>query len=76
MPHPKYSPDCCPYDIFLLREVKIQLKGYLFESAEDTCRAFTKAVEGIPKPTWAEDKWFHYIALCIAAEGSFLKKKI
>ena len=59
LPHPPYSPDLSPCALF--PEVKKQLKGTLFESAEDACRAFTRAVEDIPdipdipKSTWAEE---------------------
>ena len=56
--------------------MKKQLKGTLFESAEDACRAFTRAVEDLPKSTWAEEwnKLLHRMAKCIAAEGRFFEK--
>ena len=44
LPHPPYSPDLSPCDFFLFPEVKKQRKGTLLESAEDACRAFTRAV--------------------------------
>ncbi|WP_419650344.1 hypothetical protein, partial [Thiolapillus sp.] len=67
-----------PCDFCLVPEVKEQLKGTLFESVEDVCRTFTRAVEDIPKSTWAEEwnKWFHRMAKCIAAEGRFFEKKM
>ena len=74
-PHRPYSPDLSPCDFFLIPEVKKQLKGTLFESAEGALRAFTRAVEDIPKLTWAE-KWnkrFHRMTKCIAAEGRFFE---
>ena len=74
--HLPYSPDRSPCDFLLFPEVKKQLKGTLFEIAEDACRAFTRAVEDVPKSTWDEEqnKLFHCMAVCIAAEGRFLKK--
>ena len=76
LPHPPYSPDLSPCDFFLFTEVKKQLNGTLFESAEDVCRAFTRAVEDIPKSTWAEEwnKWFHCMDKCIAVEGMFFEE--
>ena len=74
--YPLYSPDLSPCDFFLFPEVKKQLKGTQFESAEDAGGAFTRAVEDIPKSTWAEE-WntlSHRMAKCIAAEGSFFEK--
>ena len=56
--HPPYSPDLTPCDFFLFPEVRKQLKGTLFESAENECRAFTGAVEDLPKSTWAEEFLF------------------
>ena len=69
LPHP---PDLFLCDLFLFPEVKKQLKGTLFVSTEDACRAFTTAVEDIPKSTWAEEwnKWFHRMAKCIAGESN------
>ena len=53
--------------------MKKQVKGTLFESAEDARRAFTRAVEDIPRSAWDGEwnEWFYRKALCIAAEGSF-----
>ena len=78
LPHPLYSPDLSPCNFFLFPEVKKQLKGTIFESAEDACRAFTRATEDMPKSTWAEE-WnisFHRMAECSAylpKEGSLKK---
>ena len=55
-PHPPCSPDLSPCDFFFFPQVKKQLKGILFESPEDACREFTRAIEDIPRSTWAE-KW-------------------
>ena len=43
--------DLSPCDFSLLPEVKKQLKGTLFESVEDACRAFTRAVEDMLRLT-------------------------
>ena len=52
LPHAPYSPDLSPCDLFYpIPEVKKQLKGTLSESAEDACRAFTRAVEDCLVPT-------------------------
>ena len=74
--YPLYSPALSPCDFFLFPEVKKHLKGILFESAEEACRAFPRAVEDRPKSTWAEEwkTWFHRMAKCKAAEGRFLDK--
>ena len=73
LPHPSYSPDLSPSDFFLVPEVNKQLKGTLFESVEDVCRTFTRAVEDIPKSTWTEEwnKLFHRRSKRTAAEGRF-----
>ena len=76
LPHPPYSPDLSPCYFLLFPEVKEHLKGTLFESAKDTCRVFTRAVEYIPISTWAQEwnKWFHRMGKCTAADGRFLEK--
>ena len=76
LPYPPYSPDLSPCDFFLFPELKRQLNGILFESAEEACRAFPRAVEDRPKSTWAEEwkTWFHRMAKCIAAEERFFEK--
>ena len=74
--YPSYSPDLSPCDFCLVPELKKQLKGTLFDSVEDVCRTFTRAVEDIRKSTKAEEwnKWFHHMAKCRAAEGRFFEK--
>ena len=52
--YPLYSPDLSPCDFFLFPEVKKQMKGTQFESADDACGALARAVEDIPKSTWTE----------------------
>ena len=46
-PHPPYSPDLSPCDLFLSPEVKKRLKGTLFETVRGARRAFTRIVEDI-----------------------------
>ena len=62
LPHPPYSPDLSPCNFYLFPKNEKQLNGIVFESAEDTSRAFKRAVEDIPRSTWAEEwnKWFHF----------------
>ena len=61
LPHSPYSPDLFPCDFLLITKMKKHLKGTLSESAEDVCRAFTRAVEDVAKSTWVEEwnRWFH-----------------
>ena len=47
LPHPPYSPDLSPCDLFLSPEVKKRLKGTLFETVRGARRAFTRIVEDI-----------------------------
>ena len=49
LPHPPYFSDLSPCDFFLSPKVRKQLKGTLFESVEDACRAFTSAIEDVPE---------------------------
>ena len=73
LPHAPYSPDrAVSLRLLPNPEVKKQVKGTLFESAEDARRAFTRAVEDIPRSAWDGEwnEWFYRDALCIAAEGS------
>ena len=73
LPHAPYSPDrALSLRLIPNPEVKKQVKGTLFESAEDACRAFTRAVEDLPRSAWDGEwnEWFYREVLCIAAEGS------
>ena len=77
MPHAPYSPDrALSLRLLPNPEVKKQVTGTLLESAEDARRAFTRAVEDIPRSAWVGEwnEWFYREALCIAAEGSFFEK--
>jgi len=35
IPHPPYSPDLAPCDLFLVPEMKLQLKGRRFDTIEE-----------------------------------------
>jgi histone-lysine N-methyltransferase SETMAR len=50
-PHPPYSPDLAPSDLFLFDYVKERLKGMEFQSDEELFHAIGEVVTGIESET-------------------------
>jgi hypothetical protein len=50
-PHPSYSPDLAPSDVFLFCDVKERLKGMVFPSYEELLDGIGEVVTGIESET-------------------------
>ena len=76
LPHPPYSPDLAPSDLFLFPKVKDYLKGNRYETDEDVKNAVF---------SWCRDKTADFFAdgiqqvvrwwrLCIERDGDYVEK--
>ena len=74
--HPTYSPDLAPRDFFVFPQVKKQLRGVRFESAEAAVQAFIQHVQGIPVSEWSTcfEEWFQRMQKYIDSAGEYFEK--
>ena len=70
-PHPLYSPDLAPTDVFLFGDVKRQLSGCSFNSAVDLLTAVHDILDGYGRSTLISvfEEWMRRLRQCIDAEG-------
>ena len=76
LPHPPYSPELAPSDIFLFPKLKKHLKGVYFN---DTNEAKQTAKTWLTK--WSADyfkngikRWKHHLEKCIDLDGDYVEK--
>jgi len=76
LPHPPYSPDLAPCDLFLFPEVKQKLKGKRFESSEAAVAVFHDILSDMTKNDFKAcfDNWFLRMHKCISARGEYFEK--
>jgi hypothetical protein len=73
MPHPPYSPDIAPSDFFLFGDVKRQLMGKHFSSAEELMAALEEILEMYTSTTLISvmDEWVTRLEAIIDAKGEY-----
>jgi len=71
VPHPPYSPDLAPADIFLFPVLKTTLKGQRFQTIEETQENATIKLRAIISSAFQEafQKWKERWERCIASRG-------
>lgn len=74
--HPAYSPDLAPMDFKVFPEVKRQLKGIRFSSADELQNATQMIVRSFPQSWYVEtfEKWIHRHEKCIRLGGDYVEK--
>lgn len=77
MLHPPYSPDLAPCDFYLFPNVKKNLRGIRFSSAEAAVEAYEKEVAQIPTSEWNRcfENWFLRMKKCIDFNGDYFEKQ-
>ena len=75
LPQPPYSPDLAPADFWLFPQVKEQLKGQRFHSAEDVRIAATEALKNVSQNGFQDcfEKWYGRWQTCVAVEGAYFE---
>ncbi|PNF35319.1 hypothetical protein B7P43_G04817 [Cryptotermes secundus] len=76
VPHPPYSPDLAPCDLFLFPKMKIKLKGRRFDTAEEI-QAETQTVLRVNTLTKKDfqdafEKWQKRWDRCMRSQGGLL----
>jgi hypothetical protein len=72
-PHPPYSPDLAPSDVFLFGYLKGKMIGQEFDSPDALIVSIKATSEALPKPVLdqAFEEWIRRVEQCIDNEGSY-----
>ena len=77
IPHPAYSPDLAPSDVFLFPNLKKDIRGLHFRSDEEVVTAVEERVSGKDPDIFSsglmalEYRW----SKCITLEGNYIEKE-
>ena len=77
-PHPRYSLDLAPYDIWLFPKVKMTMKGKSFESIQDIEAAMTAQLKTLTKEDfqYCFRKWQERWDKCVRSEGDCFEGRL
>ena len=75
VPHPPYSPDLAPADIFLFPKLKITLKGRRFQTTEEIQENVIRELRAIAESAFQEafQQWKKRWEQCIASRGDYFE---
>ena len=77
IPHPAYSPDLAPSDLFLFPNLKKDIRGLHFRSDEEVVTAVEEWVNGKDPDFFSS--WLmaleHHWSKCITLEGNYIEKE-
>jgi transposase len=75
VPHPPYSPDLAPADIFLFPKLKTTLKGRHFQIIEEIQENATRELHAITESALQEafQQWKKRWEWCIASRGDYVE---
>ena len=74
--HPPYTPDLAPMDFHVFSEVKSQIRGVHFSSADELVHETQRKVS-LFDPQWYRDtysKWVTCHMKCIRTDGDYIEK--
>jgi transposase len=73
VPHPPYSPDLAPSDLFLFGYVKERLKGMVFPAYEELLDVIGEVVTGIESETLTAvfEHWMERLELVSQNNGDY-----
>ena len=74
-PHPPYSPDLSPADLFLFPKVKTTLQGRIFQTIKEIQENEIRVLCAFTESAFQEafQQWKKHLERCIACIGSALK---
>ena len=77
IPHPAYSPDLAPSDIFLFPNLKKDIRGLHFRSDEEVVTAVEEWVNGKDPDFFSSGLMTHEHSWskCITQEGNYIEKE-
>ena len=75
--HPAYSPDLAPMDFMVFPELKRQLRGIKFESAEELVKSTQCIVSSFSEDWYHQiyDKWVKHHEKCVQLNGGYVEKE-
>ena len=75
LPHPPYSPDLAPCDIWLFPTLKKRLVGRKFYRMQDLAKSVFSNLRSIPKKDYAAamEKWIARLRTCIKRRGEYFE---
>jgi histone-lysine N-methyltransferase SETMAR len=76
VPHPSYSLDLAPSDIWLFPKLKETLKGQRFSSDAEVEAAVCKCISSQTKTFFRDEmkKWIEQLKKCVAVNGNYVEK--
>jgi len=75
VPHPTYSPDLVPCDLFMFSKIKLQLKGWCFVSTEEIQVESQQVLNMLRPADFSEcfQKWQNRWEHCTQAQGDYFE---
>jgi hypothetical protein len=75
VPHPPYSPDLAPCDLFLFSRIKSKLKGRRFQDVNEIQEQPLTVLHAIPKSQFqlCFQQWQKHWPRCINSEGEYFE---
>ena len=75
VPHPPYSPDLAPADLFLFPKLKTTLKGRRFQTIEESQENATRELRATTESAFQEafQKWKKHWERFIASRGDYFE---
>jgi len=75
IPHPTYSPDLAPCDLFLFPKMKLKLKGRRFDTIEETQAESQRLLDTLIEKDFQEafQKWRRRWNRCLHVEGNYFE---
>jgi hypothetical protein len=75
LPHPPYSPDLAPCDVFLFPKMKLKLKECWFDTAEETQAKSQRVLDTLTVKDFQDalQKWRRRWDRCLHVERNYFK---
>jgi hypothetical protein len=75
IPHPPYSPDLAPCDLFLFPKIKLKLKGRRFDTFEESQAESPRVLDTLTEKDFQEafQKWRRRWDRCLHAGGNYFE---
>ena len=76
LPHPPFSPDLAPCDLYLFPQIKKMIKGHRFEGIDELKQAFEAALFSKSPEFFREAffKWRYRAEKCVEHNGDYIEK--